>query len=111
MGIHIPQGEWEVLGVFFPFGLNGVFEYFKTEMYSTHESKVDIILVRTVYQQNNYLFFFLQIYFITRSTLAFTRNLLKCDGDFTKKSCLAATLTRGYSATTVLLVACFFCVA
>jgi len=30
-----------------------------------------------------------------RSKLAFTRNMLKCNSDSMKKSCLAATLTQG----------------
>jgi len=32
-GVHMPQGEWEVLGVCIPIGLTGVF---LTEMYLTH---------------------------------------------------------------------------
>jgi len=35
-GVHMPQEEGEVLGVFLPSGVNGIFECtFKTEMYST----------------------------------------------------------------------------
>jgi len=34
------------------------------------------------------------MYFVTRSNVAFTRNLLKHNSDFTKKSLLAVTLMR-----------------
>jgi len=80
-----PQGKREVLGFFSPIGLNDVLEcILKTEMYLTCESKADNISVRTVYQRNRYLFFFLIMYFVTRSKLAFRKNLLKCNSDFTK---------------------------
>jgi len=37
MGVHVPQGEEEVLGVFLLIGLDGVFQcIFKAEIYSTH---------------------------------------------------------------------------
>ena len=50
-------------------------QYFRTDNMSTE----------------SYLFFFLEMYFVTRSKLAFTRNLLKCNNDFMKKSRLSAT--------------------
>jgi len=34
--------------------------------------------------------------FLTRSKMAFNKNLLKCNSDFTNKSRLTATLPRGY---------------
>jgi len=37
--------------------------------------------------------FFLKMYFVTKSKLAFTRNMRKCNCDFMKKPCLAATWT------------------
>jgi len=65
---------------FLPFGLNSVFKCaFKTEMYLTRAWKVDNISVWTMYRRNRYLFFFLKMYFVTR-------NLLKCNSDFKKKS-------------------------
>jgi len=90
-GVHIPNGKgrfWR----FFAVGLNGIFGCtFKTEMYPTRAQKVYNISVWAIHQ---FILLF-KMYFVTRSKSAFTRNVLKCNGDFTKKLRLAATLTRG----------------
>jgi len=75
-GSTCPRGRTG-FGFFLPTDLNGVFEcIFKTETYLTHAWKVDNIPVWTICQWNRYLLFFLEIYFVTRSKLAFTRHLL-----------------------------------
>jgi len=69
--------EKEVLG-FSPHWFKWRFwVYFKEETYSTRAYKANNISVRTIYQRNRYLFFCLKMYFVSRSKLAFTRNLLK----------------------------------
>ena len=83
-GVHFPNGRKGFRG-FSPIGLNGVFKrIFKTEMNSTRVQKVYNISVRTIYQWK--CCFFLKMYFVTRWKLAFTRNMLKCNSDFTNKS-------------------------
>jgi len=76
-------------------------------MYSSRAGKIDDISVLTIYQRNRNVFFFLKMYFVTRSKLAFTRSMLKCNSDFTKKSCLAATTRQGAIQTIALPVARF----
>ena len=94
-GLRTPRGR-RGLGFFLYHWFELRFEcMFKTEMYSAHAWNVCNISVRTIYWWNRYLFFFLKMYFVPRSTLAFTRNMLKCNSDFTTKSRIAATLTQG----------------
>jgi len=84
-GVHVPQREGEVLGERFAWHFECIL---KTKMYLT-------AFPYKQYRPINEIVIFLAMYFVTRSKLAFTRNLLKCNSDFTKKSRLAATLPRG----------------
>jgi len=72
-GPRAPKGS----GSFSPIGLNGVLGVL----------------------WNRYILFFLKMYFVIRSKLAFTRNLLqrRPNSNFTKKSRLAATLQHSLS--------------
>jgi len=50
--------------------------------------KINNISIQTMYRWNRILFSFLKMYFVTRLKLAFMRNLLKCNSDFTKNHTL-----------------------
>jgi len=63
-GVHMRREEGEVLVDFLSIGLKGVSEcIFKTELYSTRAWKIHNISVRTIYQRDRYLFFFLKMYY------------------------------------------------
>jgi len=96
MGSIFPRGRGS-FGDFLVYWFEWCFwMYFKNKMRWTRAWKVYDISVRTVYAyQWRCLFFFLKSQFVTRWELAFTRNMLKCNSDFTNKSRIAATLTRG----------------
>ena len=82
--------EGDVSGFFRPTGLNSVLSVF---LYSIRVRKVDIS-TRTIYHWKRPFVGFLKVY-SSRSKLGFTRNLKKCNSDFTKKSRLDATVTGG----------------
>ena len=94
MGPRAPRGMGGFGGVL-PTGMNALFEsILKTEMYLTRAWKVDRYFHTNNILTESLLNAVFKMYFVAISKLSFTRNLLKCVGDFTKKSRLAATLLR-----------------
>jgi len=76
MGVYVPKGKG---GWVLSLPLVWTECMFKTETYSARAWKDCNVFIRTIQQWNRYLLFFLKMYFVTRSTLAFTRNMLKCN--------------------------------
>jgi len=76
-----PKGKGRFWG-FFPIGLNDIFGcVFKTQIYLTRAWKLYNIFIWQIYHWKCHLFFFLRMYSVTRSKLAFWRNLHKCNDD------------------------------
>jgi len=76
-----------------PSDLNGVF--FKTEMYSTRAWKIDNISVWTIYHWKRLSIGFPKVYSSFKIEVEVYEIFAKCNSDFTEKSRLAATITRG----------------
>jgi len=94
MGVWIPHREGDILGFFSSIGLNGVYDCIGNVFDSCEKLAIlpyAELLLNAVFK----------IYFGTRSKLAFTRNLQKCNSEFMKKSRVAAPLLQvsvGYTS-------------
>ena len=96
-GYRSPHGKWQFFGGGLSLiGLNGILSVFlKHKCIPLVREKINNISVWIInISTESLLNAVFKMYFVTRSRLAFTRNLLKCNIDFRKKLRVTAILQR-----------------